>query len=39
MSRSMIPARPARPYMTPAYQSGKPRIENDIKKVLREMPK
>lgn len=34
-----IPARPARPYMTPAYQSGKPRIENDIKKVLREMPK
>ena len=34
-----IPARPARPYMTPAYQSGKPRIESDIKKVLREMPK
>lgn len=34
-----IPARPARPYMTPAFQSEKPKIESNIKKVLKEMPK
>ena len=32
-----IPARSARPFMNPAYQSEKPRIEARIKKLLREV--
>ena len=33
-----LPARKARPFMNPAFQSEKPKIENEIKKILKEMP-
>lgn len=32
-----IPARPARPFMNPAYQSEKPKLEARVKKILQEV--
>lgn len=33
-----LPARKARPFMNPAFQSEKPKVENEIKKILKDMP-
>lgn len=34
----ILPARKARPFMNPAFQSEKPKVEAEIKKILKEMP-
>lgn len=34
----ILPARKARPFMNPAFQAEKPKVEAEIKKILKEMP-
>lgn len=34
----ILPARKARPFMNPAFQAEKPKVEADIKNILKEMP-